>query len=852
MNQRLSLLLLFFSTLCLGQSVLTTPGSQTPSAPASATAPRDTTGTSNVPPTEIYDLREGQSTDTRLPQPPRRPRPILTPTDFELFAEDVAGHPLKVYGRQLFDEPPSTFAPLDRVPVPANYVVGPGDELLIRVWGKIDLDGHVTVDRNGQISLPRVGTLTVAGLRYEQLDSFLRNAVGNLYKDFQLNVTMGRLRSIQVFVLGSARQPGAYTVSSLSTLVNALFASGGPSATGTMRRIQLRRGDQRLTEFDVYDLLRRGDKSHDVQLLPGDVIYIPPIGPQVAIVDNVNDPGIYELKGDTTVADALANAGGLTSLARVDRAILERIENHARRRVDEFALDGSGLQRMLMDGDLLRIGVISPRFENSVTLRGNVARPGRFLWHEGMRVSDVIPSRDVLITRRHWNQQNSLAGPTPQNQLSPSDFAPNRTQGDQQRYPAEDQRYSQEQRYSDDPRYSEDPRYAADGQQGYPPDNQQTYPPDASNPNRLSARQADQLASLAAAAGSNPSAVPLHHEHWDQQTPQSATPRTDVISDLALTDAEINWDYAVIERLDPLDLTTRLVSFNLARAIDDPASADNQLLKAGDVVTVFSRRDLPLPLDKHSSFIRVGGEVAIPGVYRVEPGETLRNVVERAGGLTAHSYLYASQLTRVSTRQAEEAELRLSINQMQRDVMSKYAAAPSVGTSAVEQQAQLGAQQAVLSQLSAVHPTGRIVLDMKPGAASVADIPAFPLEDGDSYYIPPRLGTVQVAGAVYNENAFRYQPKKQVAAYLADAGGPNRQADKKHAFVIRADGTVVARQSHNGLWRNEFEDLTLLPGDSIVIPTKLKSPNNFAQQLPYYTQILSSAALTGATISTIH
>jgi protein involved in polysaccharide export with SLBB domain len=821
-------MLLFSATLCASQSVLTTPGSQTPSAPASATTPRDTTAAPNIAPAEIYDLKENQSTDTRLPQPARRPRPILIPTDFELFAEDVAGHPLKVYGRQLFEEPPSTFAPLDHVPVPANYVVGPGDELLIRVWGKIDLDGHVTVDRNGQISLPRVGTLTVAGLRYEQLDSFLRNAVGNLYKDFQLNVTMGRLRSIQVFVLGSARQPGAYTVSSLSTLVNALFASGGPSGTGTMRRIQLRRSDQVLTEFDVYDLLRRGDKSHDVQLLPGDVIYIPPIGPQVAIVDNVNDPGVYELKGDTTIAEALANAGGLTSLARVDRVVLERIDNHTRRRVDEFPLDGSGLQRMLMDGDLLRIGLISPRFENSVTLRGNVARPGRFLWHEGMRVSDVIPSRDVLITRRHWNQQNSLAGTPPTNQPPSSDL--NRVQGDEQRY-------------------SDDPRYTSDGQQDYPSDNQQGA--GGSNPDRLSARQADQLAVMAA-AGSNPRAVPAHHEHWDQQTPQAATPRTDVIDDLALTDAEINWDYAVIERLDALDLTTRLVSFNLAKAIDDPSSADNQLLKAGDVVTVFSRRDLPLPVDKHSSFIRVGGEVAIPGVYRVEPGETLRNVVERAGGLTTHSYLYASQLTRVSTRQAEEAELRLSINQMQRDVMSKYAAAPSVGTTAMEQQVQLSAQQAVLNQLSAVHPTGRIVLDMKPTAASVADIPEFPLEDGDSYYVPPRLGTVQVAGAVYNENAFRYQPRKHVAAYLADAGGPNRQADKKHAFVIRADGTVIARQSSSLLWHNDFESLTLLPGDSIVVPTKLKSPNNFAQQLPYYTQILSSAALTGATISTIH
>jgi protein involved in polysaccharide export with SLBB domain len=261
-----------------------------------------------------------------------------------------------------------------------------------------------------------------------------------------------------------------------------------------------------------------------------------------------------------------------------------------------------------------------------------------------------------------------------------------------------------------------------------------------------------------------------------------------------------------------------------------------------------------LPLDKHSSFIRVGGEVNVPGVYRVEPGETLRSVVQRAGGLTPHSYLYASQLTRVSTRLAEEAELRLSINQMQRDLLSRYASGSSLPTSStLEQQAQLSSQQAVLNQLSAVHPTGRIVLDMKPTASSVDDVPEFPLEDGDGYYIPPRLGTVQVTGAVYNGNAFRYQPKKSVGAYLSDAGGPTRQADVKHAFVIRADGTVVGRQKSGSLlWRNEFEGLTLLPGDSIIIPNKFKSPNNFMQQLPYVTQMLSSGAMTGATVAAVH
>jgi protein involved in polysaccharide export with SLBB domain len=326
-----------------------------------------------------------------------------------------------------------------------------------------------------------------------------------------------------------------------------------------------------------------------------------------------------------------------------------------------------------------------------------------------------------------------------------------------------------------------------------------------------------------------------------------------MMTDLSQNSAEINWDHASIERLDEQDLSTRLISFNLGSAIGNLASPDNQLLKPGDVITIFSRSDLPLPMDKHATFVRVSGEVNAPGVYRVEPGDTLRNVVERAGGLTPHSYLYASQLTRVSTRQAEEEQLRVSIAQMQRELTSRYAAAPSTGsTNAADQQTQLAAQQTAIAQLAAVTPTGRIVLDMKPSASTVADIPNFPLEDGDSFYIPPRLSTVQVAGAVYNENAFRYQPRKHLSAYLNDAGGATRQADAKRIFLVRADGTVISRQSHGQFWHTDFESTVLLPGDAIIVPTKLKSPSNFMQQLPYWTQMLSQTAMTGAIIGTTY
>src|SRR5580692_7881795 len=434
MRNRILLLLLIPGALCGGQTTPTAPGADTTVCPTGpgpvpegleavcppATNTVPNSGTTSYPQGTNPQAGTLPSGNNSLPVPaPSVPipykavGPITARTEFQIFAEDEAGHPLQVFGRKLFDEVPTTFAPLDRIPVPANYVLGPGDELLIHVWGKIDLDTRVTVDRNGQVFVPTIGNLTVAGLRFDQLQSFLHSAIATLYKDFDLNVSLGQLRSIQVFVLGSARQPGVYTISSLSTLVNALFTSGGPSATGSMRHIQLRRSDQVVTEFDLYDLLRKGDKSHDVQLLPGDVIYIPPAGPQVAILGSVNEPGIYELRGDTTIAAALSDAGGLTGLAEADRVLLEQIENHRRRGVDDFPLDRSGLERMLKDGDMLRVFPISPQFDNAVMLRGNVSQPGHFPWHEGMRVSDLIPSRNFLITRSYWYQEGHLTESAP-------------------------------------------------------------------------------------------------------------------------------------------------------------------------------------------------------------------------------------------------------------------------------------------------------------------------------------------------------------------------------------------------------------------------------------------------------
>jgi len=242
-------------------------------------------------------------------------------TDFQVFIERSTGHVLPMYGYDLF-RAPTTFAPVDNIPVTPEYVVGPGDELLIRAWGQIDIDYRAVVDRNGVISLPRVGTVPVAGLKYQDLTAAVKQAVAKNFRNFELLVTLGQLRSIQIFVVGQARRPGAYTVSSLSTLVNAVFAAGGPSPRGSMRSIQLKRGSAVVTEFDLYDLLLRGDKSKDAALLPGDVIYFPPAGPLAAVSGNVKNPAIYELKGPASVVALLDYAGGLTTTAQVKQVTI--------------------------------------------------------------------------------------------------------------------------------------------------------------------------------------------------------------------------------------------------------------------------------------------------------------------------------------------------------------------------------------------------------------------------------------------------------------------------------------------------------------------------------------------------
>ena len=737
--------------------------------------------------------------------------PPLERNEFQEFVLKSTGRDLPVFGYNLFDGALSTFAPLDRVPVPSDYVIGPGDEIMVRAWGQIDVDVRTTVDRNGRIYIPKVGAINVAATRYQDLDSRVRSSVARVFKNFDLVVTLGELRSIQIFVVGQVRRPGSFTVSSLSTLVNALFASGGPTTKGSLRRVQLKRGSKVVTEFDFYELLVNGDKSRDAALLPGDVIFVPAIGPLAAVSGSVNSPAIFELKQGQKLEDLLAMAGGLSTNASGQKVTLERIAGRKSRVVEELGLDPAGLSRPVMDGDLVNVFTLSPRLLNAVTLRGNVATPLRFEWKDGLHISDIIPERSMLVVPDYWLQRDRA--------------------GRAKSWLLEE----------DEPLPDTDPNSmsnsGSDGRADVGPNNKSN----ANLRNNTNAGKVDSSGRRLDIAQ-----VRKRERDKDEVGGQDRERRdaSKVRRDVKRPGAEVNWDYAVVERLNPIDYSTILIPFNLGAAIVDKSSEHNLKLEPGDIVTIFSKDDIQGPQAKQNKFVRLEGEFQTAGVYQIEPGETLRHLLSRIGGITQSAYVYGSEFTRESTRIQQQDRLDDALGRLEVE-MQRSGVRRAQGVTATEQaqalEAEAQAQRQLLSKLRQIRATGRIVLEVKPEAKSLKDFPDLLLEDGDRLLLPPRPSTVSVFGSVYNQNAYIYRQGKQLSDYLAQAGGPTKDADKSSLYLLKADGSVISRQQGGWLGRG-INSERLNPGDSIIVPEDLDKLS-WTRELKDWSQIFYQFAL---------
>ena len=766
-------------------------------------------------------LYSDQQILTTVPlNPSQLPKSKVVPspeTEFQQMVADSSGEVLPLFGQSFFLQAPSSFSPINLMQVPSDYVIGPGDELQIRIWGQIDGDLRTIVDRSGQIDIPQVGQISVAGLHYSDLEERLKSAINKVYKNFHVAANIGRLHSIQVIVVGNARYPGTYTISSLSTLVNAIFASGGPSAQGSLRHIQIRRSGATLTDFDFYDLLARGDKSKDIRLQAGDVLYIPPVGPLVAISGSVNTPAIYELKNDSTLNDLIEIAGNLSTVADTSKLTVERFVDHRSRTTLEFPYDEKSRALPLQDGDIVRVFSVVPRFQDTVTLRGNVANPGRFPWKPGMRVRDLIPDAQALLTRRYWLDRaaivNGRATQYPvQKKMTPEKF------------PDSNAKINGTSSKSADSA-GDGTLEATDSSSTPDPAAEQSM---SSGGASLSSRQRSQV------NGANPNTV------------------KNVTEDLRRYAPEINWDYAIIQRVNPEDLTSKLLWMSPRKAILEHDEESNLELQAGDIVTIFSQRDISVPQTKRSQYVIVEGEVMRPGVYKLENDETLTSVLTRAGGLTPNAYVYGSELIRESARAEQQASLEALARNMEVQIRQAAAALATTGSADAQQVAQLQAsQEGIIAQLHSARASGRVALPVKPRDKKLAAFPNIVMEDSDRLTIPHTPSTVSVVGNVYNAGSFIYEAHNSAGTYLELAGKGKPASDLHHAFILRANGVVVAANNVNGLFSgSKFDRLHIYPGDQIIVPYKLPT-GSFIRGLRDFTQISSQLALTGAAVAVL-
>jgi protein involved in polysaccharide export with SLBB domain len=989
---------------------------------------------------QAQDTRPAEDTAPRA-EPVREPG--ADQTEFQRFVAQATGRSLPLFGYELFAR--GNFTASQGAAVPASYVLGPGDEVVVQVYGAVDITERLTIDREGRVLIPQAGPLTLSGVRLGEAEKVLTAHLRRIYRNFNLVVTMGRVRSTEVFVVGQARNPGKHVVSGLSTLINALFETGGPSANGSLRAVQLRRAGRTVATVDLYRFLAQGDSGGDEKLQPGDVIFIPPAGPRAAVLGTVNAPAVYELLPGETIAQVLALSGGLPVLAAPQKAQLERV-NPARavaRYVEDFALDVAGLARPLQAGDVLTVFQISPQIADVVTLQGNVAAPMRYTHRRGMRVRDLVADNNFLVPVSYWLSVNAGSNITGLDR------------------PEVNLDYATIQRLDPERlRTTLIPFHLAKALRGDPAENLallpgdivRIYGPEDPGPpaldsvavnapfiggeRRFAWRPNARVSSVIPSAdwlraevlrwvrrtGGAPATGPLT-DHINVQYAvikrvDSATLRTETIAfhlaralhgdeqhnlllqpgdqislyaarqpgaeaqnsisvnaallggtqrhawrpGMAVRDAipsaewlreqvartvratggalgstyasdEINLDYATIRRLDAQNLRSELIAFNLGRALQgDPQdnlalqpgdqiavygpreplpetlnsislrgeaigterrfvwrpgfairdiiptaewlvtrynywqreigkelrndlnwdyaqvirrvpdtlqtqalnfnlggavlqgrAEDNLPLQPGDRIALYTTQQMPVPASKRVRMVTLAGEVRVPGVYQAAPGETLAQLVQRAGGFTPQAYAFGTDFRRESTRAGQQQNLERLVQRLELQAQSDaQTRLQNVSTPEQQLAAQTGLQadRMRLATLRSLRATGRISLRLEPDRP--VQLPDIALEDGDIITVPERPSFVAAFGAVNNENVILWRQGMTVNELL-NLAGPTAVAELENTHVLRADGTVLSADTAGGGFLSRPADIRhvrLMPGDTVVVPEK--------------------------------
>jgi len=710
----------------------------------------------------------------------------------------VGTEALKPFGYDLFNGMPSTFAPATDVPVPAEYVLGPGDTLELQLVGNTRGRFALVVGRDGRINLPDLGPIAVAGRRFEEVRADIESRVKGQLIGTQASIGVGELRSIRVFVLGDAQMPGSYTVSGLSTVTNALFVSGGVKRIGSLRNIQLKRGGRTVTTLDLYDLLLRGDTSADLRLQPGDVIFVPPVGTTVGLAGEVRRPAIYELKGETNAADLLVLGGGMMADADPALATIDRVDDRrARVTLDVNLTSAAGRAVALRAGDTLRIPEIRPVLEDTVTISGFVHRPGDYQFKPGMRIADILPSLDEL--KPNADQRYVLV----RRELPPDRrvriFSLNLERALNDRTSSQNFELA-----------ARDRIYVFDLESG----RDRIIEP-LMRELRLQSRLEEPTLEVSVAGKVKvPGTYPF----------ESGMRVSDLLRAGGSLDESAYGGEAELARYKVVNGESReaeLLKVDLRKVLAGDPSADIPL-QPFDYLVI---KEVPLWAAQEEVEIR--GEVRFPGRYPIYRGETLRSVMERAGGLTDLAFVEGAVFTREELKERERKQLQTLATRMESDVAQfSLMTAQETGKDA---SSALTIGQSLLANIRNATPVGRLVIDLKrsmaarPGAEQ--DVV---LKDGDRLLVPRVTQEVTVVGEVQSATSHLYRAELARDDYIAMSGGLTPRADDDRIYVVRADGSVMVRS--NGAW---FGGVDIRPGDTIVAPLDTER----MRPLPFWTAV---------------
>lgn len=722
---------------------------------------------------------------------------------------------LKPFGYDLFSRSPSTFAPFTNVPVPADYIIGAGDELNVQLYGSQNRNLRLVVGRDGRINFPQLGPINVGGQSFNTVKSNIEARVEQQIIGVRASVSMGDTRSIRVFVLGEANRPGSYTISGLGTVTSALYAAGGIRPIGSLRKIELKRQGVTIRTLDLYDLLIRGDTKDDAPLRPGDAIFIPPVGDTISAGGEVRRPAIYEIKNENTVGDLVTVAGGLTADADTSKATLTRVAQGRRTVVQVDLSTPAGLAQQLSNGDSFRIARVRPTLDSGVMVQGHVHAPGVVAFRDGLRLSDAIASIDELQANAdiHYVMiRRELPPDRVVTAVSADLSAALRSPG------------------------------SKDDILLMPRDRITVFDLESGR-DRVIRPLLDELRLQSGIARPTEVVridgqvkVPGEYPLETEMTVKDLLRAGGSLADAAYGGKAELTRYKVV---DGESRRTELLEIDLAAVLRGDSTA-NIRLEPFDSLSIKE-----VPQWGGQEVVVLKGEFRFPGQYAIKRGETLRSVLQRAGGLTEYAFPDGSVFTREDLKKREQEQLDVLAERIQNDLA--MLALQGVAANQSQAGAALTVGQSLLKQLRTSKAVGRLVIDLprtlRSPVGSGADIV---MQDGDELVVPKFRQEVTVLGEVQNATSHLYRPEAARDDYISLSGGATRKADQSKIYVVRANGSVLASEGNR--WFERSSRIEMKPGDTVVVPLDTER----LPALPFWqavTSIVYNLAVSAAAVA---